>query len=93
MQPTVNTEKTTLNVLPVQPAGNITGELGPRCRDCSGAGFTNNISGSSSSCRRCDRTGIEPPSPYEMNERINELEDRIKELIKQVLKLQGGEAN
>lgn len=79
-----------LDILPATQGGNITGEKGPRCRSCSGAGFTNLVTGGSSGCARCNRTGVEPPSPYALEQRIADLEERVKELVRQILEMREG---
>lgn len=63
------------------PPKNIKGDLGPRCKWCSGLGFTNAITGGSHSCKRCDSTGIEPQNPVEANASMQRQIDDLREIV------------
>ncbi len=55
-------------------AKNLTGELGERCKTCSGMGFTLSITdGGSHGCQRCDQTGIEPVNSNFLQRQIDQL--------------------
>jgi hypothetical protein len=67
-------------------APNLTGEKGPRCRDCSGYGEAAHMgTGRSGRCQRCEGTGVEPPDPRELLRRLEALEARVGELEKKEL--------
>lgn len=55
-------------------AKNLTGELGERCKTCSGMGYTLSITdGGSHGCQRCDQTGIEPVNSNFLQRQIDQL--------------------
>ena len=56
---------------------NVDGHLGTICNNCGGYGFTNNLTGGSSGCQRCNQTGIEPINIKELQEKVNSLETKI----------------
>lgn len=67
--------------MPAIAEKNILGKLGPKCNYCSGAGFTNSITGASAGCFRCDQTGIEPINTRQLAERVDAMDEKLKLII------------
>ena len=60
---------------------NSDGHLGKICNWCGGYGFTNNITGGSSGCHKCNQTGVELVSNEVLSKKINDLENKLKAQI------------
>lgn len=71
-----------LPIIPSDNPRNHMGDLGERCNNCGGIGFTNSISGGSIQCRDCFKTGVKAPDVYEMQATITRLEKELKSLKK-----------
>jgi hypothetical protein len=68
---------------------NNRGTLGPICDYCGGYGFTNMLSdkgGSSAGCSRCGGTGVEQPTPAELQNQINTIMLELKGLKNLIIK-------
>ena len=62
---------------------NVLGELGERCKMCSGMGFTLSITdGGSRGCMRCDQTGVEPVNSHVLQKQIDSLTNIVKNMGK-----------
>lgn len=57
------------------------GSKGIICNYCGGYGFTNNMTGGSNGCIRCNGTGIEPISTHELQRQINDLRTGQQEIL------------
>ncbi len=68
------------------PNKNADGHLGPKCSNCGGYGFTLGIAGIDHGCQRCYQTGVEHPTPTDINARVASLEAEIMGLKNIILK-------
>lgn len=69
-----------MTAVPSDRSKNILGTLGERCNNCSGAGFTNNLTGGSEKCGDCFGTGVKAPDIYKLAELVVDLTRRIDDL-------------
>lgn len=78
-----------MDALPVQK--NTDGHLGPKCNNCAGFGYTLVISGPSKTagCVRCDQTGVEPISGWELQKQVIDLAEKLEDLKKIIIKFAG----
>jgi hypothetical protein len=73
---------------------NATGELGPRCKNCSGLGRMGATLGEPNGrsragrCRRCGGSGVEPTDVEELARRVAELEDALRSMAARVAELE-----
>lgn len=68
--------------IPADKKRNHAGDLGERCSNCSGIGYTTSLAGGSLPCRDCFQTGVKAPDVYLMNKQLLTLIKEVGELKK-----------
>ena len=87
MEPNQKIETVRMVVDPniINEGKNTQGQLGEKCNNCGGYGFTLSLNGSKLLCKDCEGLGVKMPTKIELQKQINDIKDDLTKLKQALL--------